>query len=118
MFSDDIVYESEQARAQFHVSGSDAFVLGHYPSDAIFPGVMSLRCMQTLSQHFYRELTQASHGEIDLKRITFISEIRPGDVLNILCKIKKKTDSEIQFETNIVVDEDIKTRAVFVYSHN
>ncbi len=118
MFSGDVVFESEEARAHFYVSGSDPFVLGHYPDDAIFPGVMSLRCMQSLSQEHYRELTQAVHGEVTLKRISFISDIRPGDVLDIQCKVKKKTANEIYFETNIAVQDEVKTKALFVYLLN
>jgi 3-hydroxymyristoyl/3-hydroxydecanoyl-(acyl carrier protein) dehydratase len=98
------------------VSGSDPFMLGHYPQDGIFPGVMSLRCMLMLSQKLFDKISDNDITQLELKRITFLSDIRPGDILNILCKVQSKTTDQISFNAHIEVNNEIKTKSTFIYS--
>jgi len=115
MFNNKPVFNEEGAVAKFFVSGSDSFVLGHFPSDAIFPGVLSLHCMKTLSDQYIDKITGGDLFKTTLKRITYIDVVRPGDVLNIVCQLKKKKSNIIQVKALIEVDGIVKSKSTFVY---
>jgi 3-hydroxymyristoyl/3-hydroxydecanoyl-(acyl carrier protein) dehydratase len=118
IFSEDPVLESEMASAVYHVSGSAPFVLGHYPSDAIFPGVMSLHCMKVLSDELLLSLKKKKIEKVQLKRISYIDVIRPGDVLNIQSKVKKEKNNQVIIQSNIEAGGIIKSKSSFVYSYS
>ena len=115
MYSREPVFETDGAFARYHVSGSAPFVLGHYPSDPIFPGVMSLHGMETLCAMLCRRLCTASVREVVLKRISYLGIIRPGDVLDIRCRVKKRTTDELHLQADIAVEGTVKTKSTFIY---
>lgn len=115
MFNEKPIFNEDGATAKFYVSGSDSFVLGHFPSDAIFPGVLSLHCMKTLSDQYINKITSGDLFKTTLKRITYLDVVRPGDVLNIVCQLKRKKSNTIQVQALIEVDGNVKSKSTFIY---
>ena len=115
MFSETPQFDEKQASARMHISGSDPFALGHYPDDAIYPGVLSLHCMKSLCDQYIQHLADKPPKETTLKRITYIGIVRPGDVLNIICLLKKMNDNEVQLQAAIEVDGETTSKSSFVY---
>lgn len=117
MFSKTPVFDANGGAARYHVSGSAPFALGHYPSDAIFPGVMSLQCMEELCSMVFRRLNNGPPGTVEVKRISFMDVIRPGDVLEIRCRLKKRKTDEIHLQAVIEMDGTVKSKSSFIYRH-
>jgi 3-hydroxymyristoyl/3-hydroxydecanoyl-(acyl carrier protein) dehydratase len=115
VFSQSPKITPDQAIADYHVSGSAPFVLGHYPKDAIFPGVMSLHLMKRLSDQFFEYLTDTPTNVIHLKRITYLGIIRPGDVLRICSRAKKQTQNRLHIESFIEVHGVVMSKSTFLY---
>jgi 3-hydroxymyristoyl/3-hydroxydecanoyl-(acyl carrier protein) dehydratase len=115
VFSHPPVFTSNQAIADYHVSGSTPFALGHYPSDAIFPGVMSLHFMKLLSDQFFEYLTDTESRVVHLKRITYLDLIRPGDIISISCRLKKRDIKEMHIQSFIRVNNVIMSKSTFLY---
>ena len=115
MFSHPPILTSDQATADYHVSGSSPFALGHYPRDAIFPGVMSLHFMKQLSDRFFEYLTDSDSKVVHLKRITYLDVIRPGDILNISCRLKKRDSRELHIQSFIRVNDVVMSKSTFLY---
>ncbi len=85
MFSKPIDFSAGGAVAIYHVSGTTAFALGHYPGDPIFPGVLSLHLMQQLAEAFAYHLTGTQHVAKGIKRVSYLSLVRPGDTVMVEC---------------------------------
>ncbi len=117
MYSKDPVFEEDKVSAQYHVSGSAPFALGHYPSDPIFPGVMSLQCMEELCNMLFSRLSNVAVRQVEVKRVSYLDIIRPGDILNINCRLKKQNNDETHFQTVIEVDGTVKCKSSFIYRH-
>ncbi len=117
LFSKAPILENDMASAVYHVSGSEPFVLGHYPSDAIFPGVMSLHYMKALSDELLLNLDQYNVEKVHLKRISYRDVIRPGDVLNIQSKVKKVVNNQVVVNSLIEAGGVIKSKSSFIYSY-
>ncbi|MCG7536688.1 hypothetical protein [Pseudoalteromonas sp. OOF1S-7] len=116
MLSNVRIENDESAQGNYFVSGSAPFVMGHYPGDPVFPGVMSLRCMRQLSDQLFQEIgSSQSEPYAQLKRVSFIDIVRPGDVLNVNSSIKKKKPGEVHIQAEISVDGQVKSKSVFVY---
>lgn len=87
--------QSQEKRVSIkkYVSGSEPFVIGHYPSNAIFPGVLLLDLMmdaaRTLVQKIHRKPSRVSR----VKRIQFLEMVKPGDILDISASLKKGSES-------------------------
>lgn len=115
MFSETPNFSKEQGKATMHISGSDPFVLGHYPDDAIYPGVLSLHWMKVLCDQYIQFLSGRPAKEKSLKRVTYTGAVQPGDVLNIMCYLKKMNDSEIQLQSTIEANGVTTSKSSFVY---
>lgn len=68
-----------------HVSGSEPFVTGHYPDYVIYPGVMSLELILELLREKYGKFLEG----YKIKRLQYVSQISPGDVLEIRIETKE-----------------------------
>jgi len=91
MYSDAISISKTGASASYHVSGTTSFALGHYPEDPIYPGVMSLRLMQGVAEAVASDTMGNNVSAAALKRVSYLSMIRPGDVLRIECDMPRKS---------------------------
>lgn len=85
MFSGKPTFGEDCAAALYHVSGSAGFILGHYPGDPLFPGVMSLHLMQTLAEGYVSVRAGAPRRATGLKRVSYLDLVRPGDVAVVEC---------------------------------
>ena len=96
MFAETPHVRADGAKAVLHVSGTTPFALGHYPEDPIYPGVLSLGCMQALATEYVQRLKRFDMEPTGIKRVSYLAQIRPGDKLDVSCdEAKPKGDSLI-----------------------
>jgi 3-hydroxymyristoyl/3-hydroxydecanoyl-(acyl carrier protein) dehydratase len=103
-----------EMRAHLFVSGSDIFALGHYPSNPIYPGVL-------IAEQFLR-LAEAVAGKVfggpatvaAIKRIQYLDAVVPGDVLELVASVKKRSQDGLEIALQARVGETVKTRATLL----
>lgn len=118
MYSNPISITNEGAHADYHVSGTTSFALGHYPEDPIYPGVMSLRLMQGVAEALVSDKAGSQVNAASLKRVSYLSVIRPGDVLRIECDQPKFSASTGQQNVKVRVSVGAKIAAKSEFTFN
>lgn len=110
-------YSNVAGTARHAVSGSTGFALGHYPDDPIFPGVMSLNLMQHLAEGLAGHLTGDERRAKGIKRVSYLSPVRPGDVLHIACDAPKagKDPARAVIKSRLLVGERLVAKSDFLF---
>lgn len=117
MFSTSPQFDDGQAMAQYQVSGSQAFALGHYPGDPVFPGVMSLYLMQTLAEAQASEIAGTPRKASGIKRVSFLSLIRPGDTAEIRCDPPKTaSDGQTVIRSHLTVQGTVCAKSEILFT--
>lgn len=108
----DITYHSDKQSVskKKYVSGSEPFVMGHYPSNAIFPGVLLLDLMMETARALVEKIHQKSSRVSRIKRIQFLEIVKPGDILNINASLKKGLESGCLIDCAIYAGDSQKVR--------
>lgn len=93
MLNDKVTITAKSGHGLRFVSGAEPFVIGHYPGNALFPGVLSIE----LITEVYEQLVREAEGQdgsclTGIKNIRFLDQVRPGDVLNTEVKIIEKRE--------------------------
>lgn len=112
-FDGEVVFEADCVSATRAVSGSEPFVLGHYPGDPIFPGVLSLELMLAACER----LVETRHGTpaaVRVKRVQFLEIVRPGDGLRVVASVKRASERQVELAARIAVGDAVKSRATVV----
>ncbi len=96
-----------------NVSGNEQYFCGHFPQQAIMPGILEVEAMIQLGliacgqTHPYPFLREA-------RRIKFRRLVVPGDVLEITAEIDQPGDGEIHLTASTKVDEELASQAELV----
>ncbi|HKP94819.1 MAG TPA: hypothetical protein VJ385_03580 [Fibrobacteria bacterium] len=90
-----MIVEGREARGRKCVSGSEPFVLGHYPETPIYPGVLSIDLIVGAAEALVRAEYRRECRAAQISRIQFLDMSRPGDVLEIKAAVKKEESDGI-----------------------
>jgi 3-hydroxyacyl-[acyl-carrier-protein] dehydratase len=111
----DRVLEFEEGRsitAIKNVSGNEMFFLGHFPDNAVMPGVLIIEAMaQTAS--ILAKLTYKSNQKSNkyyfasANKIRFLKPVVPGDQLIIKVEVIKLTSAAGIVRAEVTVDDNV-----------
>lgn len=99
---------------QLLVSGSDIFALGHYPSNPIYPGVLTLERLCTLARRLAERELGGPAAVTAIKRVQYLDAVLPGDVVTLCSLIKTRSDDGFEIAVSAVVGDKTKTRATLL----
>jgi len=102
--------EAKRATGRKLISGSEAFALGHYPENPIYPGVLSVGLMTDLAERLVERVTGQPSRVEHLKRVQFLGMAVPGDDLEIEVNIKETNQGGALVVGTIRVGDDMKVR--------
>lgn len=105
-----IEFSTSEIKGIRYVSGNEEFVIGHYPHQSIFPGVLSLKLIISLLQDYCARMK--INGTIkSIPKVQYLGIIEPGDELLIHIKKNDETDYTINFTGEILSDISKKVKA-------
>ncbi len=88
---DEAEREGDTAVGRYHVRGDEFFLQGHFPGDPIVPGVILCEILAQSACVLMEE--QMREGKLPvytgLDKVRFRSPVRPGDVIEARCRIRR-----------------------------
>jgi 3-hydroxyacyl-[acyl-carrier-protein] dehydratase len=115
MIDGEIQLEGSRAVGFKYVTGTEPFVLGHYPQNPLFPGVLSVELMLEVGSFLVRRQFQKACRPSGLQRVHFLDVARPGDVLKIEAEVKQHSERVCLVSGAISADGHIKARAAVTF---
>lgn len=110
-----LTLDDASARARYCVSGTDIFVMGHYPGNPIFPGVLILDMLIELGEALgARRFGSASITRV--VRVQYLKASLPGDVLELEVSVKAEADQVLTLVATASRGGAVCTRATFACS--
>ncbi|MFP5393282.1 MAG: 3-hydroxyacyl-ACP dehydratase FabZ family protein [Gammaproteobacteria bacterium] len=106
-----ITLDEEGARARYFVSGTDVFVLGHYPGNPIFPGVLVLDMLTELAEALAARTLGPGSSATLIKRVQYLKATVPGDVLELAVVQKGRADEVLTLTATATIGGTVSTRA-------
>ena len=83
MIDTEIQLEDDRATGVKYVSGSEPFVLGHYPGNPLFPGVLSVELILEVAAFLVRQRFGGSFQPAGLKKVQFLDLARQNGALTV-----------------------------------
>jgi 3-hydroxyacyl-[acyl-carrier-protein] dehydratase len=116
MIDDEIVLADESAVGRKFVSGTEPFVVGHFPGNPILPGVLSLECLSEVTEALARSLSGDPTCTVsEIRRVRFLQPVMPGDILNVEAVVADKQRDGCLFNCRITSAGSVKaTGELFV----
>lgn len=102
-----------EENASFAVSGTDKFVLGHYPENPIYPGVLTAASLSDVAVSLTSRLLGTASRATEIRRARYLEPIVPGDVLRLHAELVAERDGMLQVAATASVDTVTKARATF-----
>lgn len=103
------------------ISGNDIFLLGHFPSQAVWPGVLIIETMAQASTILfdltqYGEALEGKTGVNVLHRtnLTFLHPVFPGDLLAVRMDVVKLVERGLVVKGTASVDGRVVARGELV----
>lgn len=105
-----ITLDEDGARARCFVSGTDIFVMGHYPGNPIFPGVLILDMLTEMAEAVAAHRFDSASATL-IKRVQYLQATVPGDVLDLAVAVKQQSDDAMTLTATAASGGTIRTRA-------
>jgi 3-hydroxymyristoyl/3-hydroxydecanoyl-(acyl carrier protein) dehydratase len=115
MIDGEIRLEESRAIGVKYVSGSEPFVLGHYPGNPLFPGVLSVELILEVASFLVGRRLGAAYQAGGLKKVQFLDLARPGDVLQVEAQVKELTADGCVVSGIVSADGRVKARATVAF---
>ncbi|MGM0568210.1 MAG: 3-hydroxyacyl-ACP dehydratase FabZ [Elusimicrobiota bacterium] len=97
------------------VSGKEYFFEGHFPGRPVMPGVLIIEAIAQTAMIVY------GGGDLKLrgiKKIKFRQTIEPGDIVLFKVRFVKKEGNEIEFASEVYIDDSIAASGEIILSLN
>lgn len=107
----------DEAVGKYTVKGDEWFLQGHFPGNPTVPGVvlceiMAQTCCVLLAQNEIGSTPVFTH----LDKVKFRKMVKPGDTLEIRCRINKRRGNFRFAEGKAYVDEKVVVQAEFAFA--
>ncbi len=100
-----------------NVSANEPFFLGHFPAQAIMPGVLIIEALaQATGLLGFRTMSEKPSPDVlyllvGVDGVRFKRQVVPGDQLMLTAKIEKRTRAVWKFSCEATVDGQLCTKA-------
>src|SRR5262249_17223324 len=113
MIDGDVLVTDERAIGRKFVSGGELFVTGHFPSNPILPGVLSLECLSEVAEALARRLSgDAECAVSEIRQVRFLQPVLPGDVLSVEAVVVEAQRDGGLFTCQITSEGAVKSTGV------
>jgi len=108
MINDSITINGKIGSGLRFISGTEPFAMGHYPGNALFPGVLSIELIIEVCEQLVRQLNgQIKSWATHIESIRFLEAVRPGDVLHIEVEINESRKNGYMLNGTIINNRDL-----------
>ena len=115
---DDVTEIDGTAMGHYHVRGDEFFLKGHFPGNPIVPGVILCEILAQSACILLKD--QMGEGKLPvytgLNNVKFRSPVRPGDTMQIHCRIKREKHPFYFAEGTVMVDGKLCVSAEFSFA--
>lgn len=115
---DDVTEENGEAIGHYHVRGDEFFLKGHFPGNPIVPGVILCEILAQSACVLLKD--QMSEGKLPvytgLNNVKFRSPVKPGDVIETRCHIKRAKHPFYFAEGSVMVGDRLCVSAEFSFA--
>lgn len=101
-----------------HISASDYFLIGHFPSYSIYPGILLLQGLKQSGEIliYKSNLPRLSKEDINAQKIKtcearFLLPLQPGDTIEYRVELLKSSGKDLEFHGEGLKDKKIAVRA-------
>lgn len=115
---DDVVNEDGYAIGHLRIKGDEYFLRGHFPGNPIVPGVILCEILaQSACVLMKEEMTEGKLAVYTgLNNVKFRSPVRPGDLVETRCHIKRAKHPFYFAEGTVTVDGRLCVSAEFSFA--
>lgn len=115
---DDVVNEDGYAIGHLQIRGDEYFLRGHFPGNPIVPGVILCEILaQSACVLMKEEMTEGKLAVYTgLNNVKFRSPVRPGDLVETRCHIKRAKHPFYFAEGTVTVDGRLCVSAEFSFA--
>lgn len=115
---DDVVSENGIAVGHYHVRGDEFFLQGHFPGSPIVPGVILCEILAQSACVLMKDAM--TEGKLPvytgMNSVKFRSPVRPGDIVETRCTIKRAKHPFYFAEGTVSVGERLCVSAEFSFA--
>ena len=110
--------EGGTAHGKYHVRGDEFFLQGHFPGNPVVPGVILCEIMAQSACVLLKD--QMTEGKLPvytgLNNVKFRSPVRPGDIVETRCHIKRAKHPFYFAEGTVTVEGRLCVSAEFFFA--
>lgn len=115
---DDAAELDGEAVAHYKVRGNEFFLQGHFPEDPVVPGVILCEILAQSACVLMKDAMKENCLPVytGMDKVRFRSSVRPGDVIESRCRIKRAKHPFYFAEGKITVDGKLCMSAEFSFA--
>lgn len=105
---------SDFAKGIKNVTINEPFFPGHFPGEAIMPGVLQVEAMAQLAAVFKLQSLGKHSGSVyfmTIDKVKFRRKVVPGDTLQLEIKVLRDTGTRLVFSGKAYVDDQLASEA-------
>ncbi len=115
---DDVENKDGTAIGHYKVRGDEFFLKGHFPDNPIVPGVILCEILAQSACVLMKDAMEKGKLPVytGLNNVKFRAPVKPGDVIETRCRIKRAKHPFYFAEGVVVVDEKLCVSAEFSFA--
>lgn len=115
---DEVSLDGGDAVGHYHVRGDEFFLRGHFPGNAIVPGVILCEILAQSACVLMKDAMLSGKLPVytGLNNVKFRSPVRPGDTMETRCRIKRAKHPFYFAEGTVSVEGRICVSAEFSFA--
>lgn len=113
---DNIDFDGEICKANYHVTGEEFFVQGHFPGNPVVPGVIQCEIMaQSCALFLGDDLIGKTPLYAGIDKVRFKRVVKPGDTIEIEAKILSQRGNLYQFDAKATVEGELCVKGILSF---